>query len=255
MSISSYEYSFQTTPIILVGGVAGAGMLPIVNLLNPQNYPRGVTSPATNDYDFPTFATFRPLPGHTLMENEIATYPLANQTVAANAVITSPLRISIEMLVPANAYVTALDKNSIMTSLKATLDNHTAQGGWYNVVTPSYVYQGCLLTSLADASDDDAGTQPQVRWIWSFVQPLITQEAATAAVNQATAKIGNQTYNAGDPPGSDIAVTLSPSPSSNLVQNLIPAASGALGSNVAPPNSSQNFANLSGIAPVVPTGL
>ena len=255
MSISTYEYSFQTTPIILVGGAAKAGMQPIVTLLLPQNYQRGVTSAATSTYDMPTFATFRPLPGHTLMENEVATYPLANQTVAANAVITQPLRISIEMLVPATAYVTALEKNSIITSLKATLDNHTALGGWYNVVTPSYVYQGCLLTSLVDASDDGTGSQPQVRWIWNFMQPLLTQEAAAAAVNQSTAKMGNQTYNAGDPPGSDIVVTWTPSPSSNIVQNLVPSASGALGSNVAPPNTSQNFANLSGIAPVLPTGL
>jgi len=254
MSLSSYQYTFQTTPIILRGGYAGTGALPIVNLLMPQNYPNGVTGAATSQYGMPTFATFKPLPGCTLMENEVATYPVANQTTAANAVITNPLRISLEMLVPANESITVLNKGPLIGALKAALDIHTAKGGWYDVITPAFVYQGCLLTSLIDASDDDFGTQPQVRWIWNFMQPLITEAAAAAAANTTTTKMTDQTRNAGDPPGSNAIVTSYDNPSANIVQNFVPSASGALGSNIASPNSSSSFSSISGISPILPAG-
>ena len=255
MSLSSYEYSFQTTPIMLRGGYAGAGTLPIVNLLMPQNYPNGVTSASTSQYSMPTFATFKPLPGCTLMENEVATYPVANQTTAANAVITNPLRISLEMLVPANGTITVLNKGPLIGALKATLDIHTAKGGWYDVITPAFVYQGCLLTSLIDASDDDFGKQPQVRWIWNFMQPLINQAAAAASANTATAKMTDQTINAGDPPGAKLIVTSFDNPSANIVQNFVPSTKGALGSNIASSNSSSNFSSLTSISPIAPAGL
>lgn len=253
MSASDYALSYQVSPIILVGGVAGTGMLPIVSLLSSQNYDTGVLSPSSGS-DF-TFGQFRPLQGHTLMDNEVATYPLANQSVAANAIITQPLRLSLEMLVPAGGAITYANKLAIITSLKGTLDNHTALGGWYNVSTPSYIYQGCLLLTLIDATDEEEGSQPQVRWRWNFMQPLITAAAAQAAQNQAMAKITSQTQNTGDPPGSEPIATGVGQPAANITQNLVPAAANPTGSNVAPagiPSSLQS--SVQAVSPILPGG-
>jgi hypothetical protein len=250
MSLSKYQISFQVSPIILVGGIAGAGMMPIASLLSADNLGTSATHPRNRPDEF--FGQFRILPGHSLMDNETATYPLANQTVAANAIITNPLQLSLEMLVPAGPAVTMDVKRSTMTALKSSLDTHTALGGWYNVATPSYVYQGCLLRSLVDASDDEDGSQVQVRWIWNFVQPLLTEAAARAAQNQAMSKISGQTKNSGDPPGYETITTGVGQPSSNISQNLVPGAAGALGSNVAPSGSPSGTTNLGGVSPILP---
>lgn len=252
MSRSDYQVSYQVSPIILVGGVAGTGMLPIVSVLSSNNYKQGVLGPSdavdTGDY----FGQFRVVPGHTLMRNEVATYPLANQTVAANAVITQPLELSVEMLVPANERYPLSRKLSIMTALKSMLDEHTAKGGWYNVATPSYIYQGCLLTGLQDDSEDGDGAQVQTRWLWTFMQPLLTAQAAQAAQNQAMNKISSQTKNAGDPPGSrPIAAGIS-QPSANIVQNVVPSASSPQGSNIAPSSSSGARPAAPSVSPIAP---
>lgn len=249
MSLSSYITSFQTSPIILVGGAAGTGMLPLVSLLSSGNFPLGVTGSSDSDS---FFGNFRPLPGHSLMDNEVATYPVANQTTAANAVITQPLRLSMEMLVPAGGSITLRNKLSALTSLKTFLDKHTAMGGYYNVATPSYIYNGCLLTSLTDASDEEMGKQVQVRWIWQFMQPLLTVKAAEAAQNQFMSKISANTRNQGNPPGSTPLASSVGQPSSNIVQNVVPAASSPQGSNIAPVSSSGVSPSVSSVSPITP---
>lgn len=254
MSRSDYIVSNQVSPIILVGGVAGTGMLPIVSVLSSQNYDLGVLSSAGPDYFSQFFGQFRVLPGHTLMDNEVATYPLANQTVAANAIITQPLKVALEMLVPADENMTVSSKLARMTALKSLLDKHTAMGGYYNVSTPSYIYQGCLLVNLSDETDDDDGSQAQVRWVWQFMQPLLTEQAAQAAQNQAMSKISSQTQNAGNPPGSKPLVTNLSQPSSNIVQNVVPAATNPAGSNVAP-TSTAVIPNLGSVSPITPAGV
>jgi len=251
MSIGDYQISYQVSPIILVGGVAGTGMLPIVSVLSSANYSGGAlgSSGALDISEF--FGQFRVVPGHTLMRNEIAMYPLANQTVAANAVITQPLEVQLEMIVPADGRFTLSRKKTIITALKSTLDEHTAKGGYYNVATPSYIYQGCLLTGLVDESDEDDGSQVQTRWLWSFTQPLLTAAAAAAAQNQAMNKITDQTRNAGDPPGSQPIATGVRQPSSNIAQNVVPSASAPVGSNVAPSSSSGRPSTAS-VSPIPP---
>lgn len=255
MSLSDFQTSYQISPIFLVGGIAGTGVLPIVSLLASANYANGITSQADANPPVDNFGRFRLIPGGTLMDMEVATYPFANQTTAANAVITNGLRVSLEMVVPAGGSMTMSNKQSIMDALKSSLDNHTAQGGYYTVATPSYVYQGCLLTTLVDTTDDDDyGKQPQVRWTWNFYQPLLTEAAAQAAQNQAMAKITNQTQNAGDPPGSDTVASGISQPSSNIVQNIVPAASTPAGSNIAPTTSPGGTTSLSSISPISPGG-
>lgn len=253
MAISDYQTSYQISPIILVGGVAGTGMLPIVNLLSPSAYGTGITSQSTSTVISDNFGQFRPLPGHTLMENEVAMYPFANMTTAANAPITQPLHVSLEMIAPADATMTVSLKKSIFTALKATLDNHTAKGGYYNVATPNYIYQGCILTSLVDATEDDGSAQVQTRWIWNFVQPLLTEAQAAVAQNQAMARITNQTVNAGDPPGSSTITNNISNPSSNIVQNVVPSASTPVGSNVSLNTATTTQGSPSSAAPISPT--
>lgn len=327
MSLASYTRSYQTSPILLVGGVAGTGQLPITSILSSQNFPGGVTKPASllstiqqigsvvnqvqhltttakaqvtsllgqfsgglNPLQIPSlinqleafglsdtnqvsglinqlkglsgntptalhyFGQFKVLPGHNLMDVEVATYPFANLTTAANAVFTNPLKLSIEMIAPATKDFNTTNKQSLMTALKGTLDKHTSLGGWYNVATPSYVYQGCLLTSLKDASEEDEGMQVQVRWIWDFMQPLLTAAQTQSAQNPGMATISNQTQNAGDPPGSKPLTTSLSQPAANIVQNIVAAAQNLTGA--IPPNALQvGTSIIKAISPILPKGL
>lgn len=254
MNRNDYQLSFELSPIVLVGGVAGTGMLPIISILSAQDYKQGVTSSATPKPAADYFGQFRVLPNHTLMDNEVATYPAANQITAANAVITNPLTVSFEMLVPANGDVSLSEKLAKMTSLKSKLDQHTSMGGYYNLATPSFIYQGALLRRLVDATEEDEGGQVQVRWVWDFVVAQITASAVQAAQNQAMANIANQTKNSGDPPGSNPIATGVGQPSSNIVQNLVPAAAGPAASNVAPGTTTSGQVSVRSVSPISPGG-
>lgn len=249
-SLSEYILSYQFAPIILVGGIAGTGMLPIASFLDAAAYQHGITSSdsATGDTNF---GVFRVLPGGLLMNNMTATYPFANMTTAANAVITAPLKISLEMLVPANDRVSVDQKQAAMTALKSTLDNHTALGGWYNVSTPAYIYQGCILESLYDSSDTGEGDQPQVRWIWNFEVPLLTASALLAAQNPQMQTYSNQTIATGTPPAGSGTANIN-NPASNIVQNLVPAATNIIGANVAAIATSKIISTLASVSPILP---
>lgn len=263
MALSDFTLSYMISPIILIGGYAGTGSLPITSIMNAPNYPLGVTSPSSpvetnpNDISGPltgaasSFVTFNVLPGGTLMKNQIATYPLANQATAANAVITDMLNISLEMLFPATNGLPFSARQQLITALKSSLDQHTALGGWYNVATPAYIYQGALLTELIDGSEGGEGTQPQNRWIWSFEIPLITQAQADAAQATATAKITNQTMNTGNPPGSQPIVTGLGQPSSGITPSLLPVALNPSGTNVTS-GSSAGTPSLASVSPIAP---
>ena len=227
MSANSYWTTFQVNPIYLVGGVAGAGMMAISSVISAAGYPAGLTSGSTATLG-DTFGAFSVLPGGTLIDNEIAEYPFANATTAADAVITQPLHVALEMLVPADSEsITLSNRLSVITALKATLDSHIAQGGLFNVATPVYIYQNCLLTSLVDTTGVDVGGQPQVRWQWNFRQPLVTLAAAQALQNSPLAKITNQTKNAGDPPGSQPIASGIGQPGSNVAAAVVPSVTGA----------------------------
>lgn len=268
MSLSDFQNTFQIAPIYLVAGIAGQGQTSIDTILNPLA--SGVTyggtgsastgsgattvagasissSSGSSSASTDVFGVFTVLPGGTLIDNEIAHYPLANQATAANAVITNPLRISVEMLAPAYEAIPFSLKRTIFTALKSTLDQHTALGGYYMVYTPAFTYNDCLLETLVDASEDERGGQPQVRWVWTFEQPLITVQQSQAAQAQAAARITNGNYNSGDPPGSNQTVT---SPSSVANQVVIPSPSYLGGAG----QTSQTPANLSSVSPILPGG-
>lgn len=196
MAYADFQLSYQVSPIVLVAGAAGTGVMNLSSLLNP-----GGTGGAFS------FGSFRVLPGGTIMDNEIAHYPLATMSVAANAIITNPLRVAVEMATPASSSISLQQRQGAFKTLKTTLDNHIALGGYFNVATPAFIYTGCLLLNLSDASDVPDGAQTQTRWVWNFEQPLLTVQQADAVVSEGMAKIANQTYNAGDPPGNKPLLT------------------------------------------------
>jgi len=184
--LASFQQSYELCPIFLVQGIAQSvgGKAPITNYT--QN---GYTPVNANDY----FARFKPLSGSTLESWGVAEYPLAALTVAANATVQQPLNISLLMQCPAqtapgNNYGTKLN---IITALKSTLDNHILQGGWFEVHTPAFVYEGCLLTSLKDVTGSDT-KQVQSLYQWDFYVPLITQTQAQSIQTSAMARWTNQ---------------------------------------------------------------
>jgi hypothetical protein len=252
MAYADFQLSYQVCPIVLIGGIAGTGVLPIASLLNPGQSSQNVqeVTSATSDFnvdptrvsaalDAFTFGSFRVLPGGTLMDNENAKYPLATMSVAANAIVTNPLRLAVEMVTPASGDVTFSQRLSIFTSLKNVLDHHIAAGGYFNVATPAFIYTGCLLLNLVDASDVPEGAQTQTRWVWNFEQPLITLRQAEAAVNVAMGKVTGQTYNAGQPPGKKPLLTSVSSPS--VGQQITPGADNAAGTTQTIPIAPSTF--------------
>lgn len=247
MSLYSYALSYQLSPIFLIGGIAGTGVLPLSNYLGTVS--GGILNPSGQ-----SAAQFKILPGHSLMDIEIAKYPWANLVTAANAVFVNELRLAYEMIIPANADFPSSAKLSVMTNLKKNLDSHTALGGWYNVATPSYVYQGCLLTNLKDSSEDETGQQPQVRWIWEFSQPLITASDLQAAQNPFMGRISSQNQNAGDPPGSQPLITAIGQPSANIAQNIVVLGQNPAAGNVPPSGLVVGATNIQSISPILPPG-
>ena len=66
-------------------------------------------------------------------------------SVAANAVITDPLRINIRMDCPAKGNGEYVTKLATLTALQATLSAHNAAGGLYTIATPSFIYTNTIL--------------------------------------------------------------------------------------------------------------
>jgi hypothetical protein len=189
---ASYALQFQAAPIILTGGVASSiagGVLPLINISNAISFPYGLL---TTGSDLPTldelFANYQPLPSSTLIDQEIGTYPFANQTVAANAVIQLPLKISMLMTCPAGAGAGYASKSTIMQSIQATVKQHNTSGGLYTIMTPAFAYTNCVMLRLTDVS---GAQMKQVQWLyrWDFEQPLVTLAAAQQAYNAQMGRI------------------------------------------------------------------
>lgn len=196
-----WEIAFAKSPIILQGGIAGTlfgGYLPIIALtavpfVGGIPIPLGVLQAGLTNFDPDRFfATFQPMPGTTLIENAVGEYPFANQTVAANAIIQQPLNISMMMYVPVQPPNTYTQKFLIMQSLQASLQQHNISGGMYTILTPSAMYQSCIMTRMVDISRGE-GSQPQIQWQIDFRQPLVTQAAAATAQNTLISKLTNGT--------------------------------------------------------------
>ena len=246
MSIESFSLSYQKSPILFVGGIAGnLYPLPIVSLTDGVFFPSGVVSGSVGlelrDFMFDYF----PLSGSTFVNNQIGQYPFANQSVAANAIISEPLNISLLMHAYPRGPAAYAQRQSVFTALKKSLDQHTALGGTYNVATPVYIFQNLILTGLTVVSDGDE-KRPQSKFRWDFVQPLLTLQAAQAAqgvlMQKTTAQV-QVTPNAQGVVSWSGSSTGVGNASSGQGVAAIPASTPLAVSSVNAPSPSSNFSN------------
>lgn len=176
LGLSTFRLAYEISPIILQGGLAQyipGNLLPITVLTEMFDIP-GIESGAF-------FAHYKPLPGSTLADFEIAKYPFASLQVAANAVIQQPLKVSMLMVCPAQTEGGYILKRSILTALQTQINAHVTTGGSFTVITPAYTYTNCLLTSLRDVSSP-SDKQVQLMYQWDFEQPLISQSQAASVL-------------------------------------------------------------------------
>jgi hypothetical protein len=179
-----FEAAYEVSPIILQDGLAqfSGGYLPITAITEIIDLP-GLSSKQF-------FAHYKPLAGSTLAEWQIAEYPFVNLTMAANAQIQMPLKISMLMVAPAQTGGGYLFKQAIFTALQVALQNHISLGGSFTVITPAFTYTNCLLTALRDVTSP-SDKQVQTMYQWDFVQPLITESGATQIVGQLLNRVGS----------------------------------------------------------------
>jgi hypothetical protein len=200
LGIDAFRLQYELSPIVLVGGIATnmvGGLLPILNLTEPGAFSGGALSPGADVDDY--FAHWLPLPGTTLEDWDVGEYPFANQAIAANAMISKPLVVSMLMICPARTSDGFSGKLATMQGLKKTLDQHANLGGTYTVATPSFIYDSCLLLRVSDATRGEA-KQSQIEWQFDFEQPLVTLDQAQIAYNALLTKMSNGTQIVGQPP-------------------------------------------------------
>jgi hypothetical protein len=233
----AFQLSFELSPIILQGGIAGSlgggtagGYLPIVALLEGIDLATGLLADGTVPDPDNFFAHFKPLPGASMFRQSIGKYPFANQTVAGNATITRPRNLSLLMVCPAKPPGGYLGKFATMMALQATMASHCAQGGTFVVVTPSYIEPAAILVDIVDASDGSS-KQPQETWRWDFEIPLITLNQATQAQNGLMSKVTNGLPTTGAQSGPDAVPGLPPS---GAAAATAPPSSGLVGTSVGP---------------------
>jgi hypothetical protein len=228
---AQWQLSYELSPIIFCGGIAAGivnGKLPIISITESDNFPSGITgsSGPLNPSDY--FAHFLPLPGGTLLDNQLGNYPFANQAVAGNAIIAQPLVVSMLMICPARAGYA--DAQGRMTALQSAFAQHGALGGTYSVVTPKFIYTNLILLRVPDVSTAES-KQAQNSYQLDFIQPLLTLEQAQAAQSSLMSKLSSGAPIQGQPSYSGAATNVG-QPSS--LGNSIPAGAGTQGNSIAP---------------------
>ena len=226
---TGWQFAFQVCPIFLTGGIANfipGSVLPIVVLTEAINLPLGLIGGGSDIASLDNFfAQFVPQSGATLADNDIARYPFANQTIAANALIQKPLHISMRMICPVRQSLGYAAKFATMMLLKAALDQHDRTAGTYTVLTPSFAYTNCIRMRMTDVTG--GGThQAQAEWQFDFEAPLLTLQAAQAAQNNLMRQFSSGTQIDGNPTWSG-ASTGQPSPLAP-----VPAGAQATGSSI-----------------------
>lgn len=242
MNIAStaWKLTFQVSPIILTGGIASqvpGGMLPIIALTEALNFVDGILNGGPDIALDDFFASFEPVPGASLVAQDVGHYPFANQAVAANAVIRQPLKISMRMICPARGDFGYAVKLATMTALQSAFSLHNASGGTYTVATPSYFYTNCLMSDpgMTDTSNSSS-LQVQNTYQLDFEQPLLTLQDAQQAQNSLMSRLTAATPISGPPAWSGLSPTVGNPPSLGAI-GTIPAASGPAGIQNAAPAS------------------
>ena len=217
--LATWKLAFQISPIILTGGILPGIMgqvLPLMMISEAINLPLGLLSGGENVELDNFFANFQPLPGATLVEQEFGHYPFANQSVAANAVVFQPKRVSMLMHVPANNRFGYFEKLAIMELIQSTIALHNQAGGTYTVMTPSFIYTNCVMKSFHDITSG-ASHQVQQTWQIDFEQPLLTADAGAGlfgALNSLYSAVTDGLSSVASPILSGVSTTLSGAASS-----------------------------------------
>jgi hypothetical protein len=240
----AFKLAFQLSPIFLTGGVAQfipGGVLPIIVLTEALNLPLGLIAGGENIELDDFFAHYIPQPGGTLIENQIAQYPFANQAIAANALIQQPLRVSLRMHCPARATLGYAAKLATMLLLQSTLQQHNRTAGTYTIATPSYFYTNCIMTGMRDITGGETH-QAQSTWQLDFEQPLLTLQQALAAQNSLMSKLSSGGQVSGQPAWSGADANIGQVSPTTPVAGAPTAAGGSVVSATPPPSPGSQFA-------------
>jgi hypothetical protein len=178
---SAFQLAYEYSPILLTGGKLGSFIPVPITVIT-----EALDIPGIQNGEF--FAHFKPLPGSTLADWQVAEYPFANMTIAANAVVQNPLKISMLMVCPAQTDGGYILKQAQLTLLQTVIQNHIQAAGTFTVITPAYTYTNCLLTSLRDVTNP-SDKQVQFMYQWDFVQPLITSSGAASVLGNLMQKV------------------------------------------------------------------
>jgi hypothetical protein len=220
---------------MLVDGITTnltGGALPIIAITEAAHFLTGILSGTDNIELDNFFAHFRPMQGSTLVDQQIGTYPLANQTVAGNAVIRQPLTLSMEMICPARDVLGYPLKLMTMTALKQVLDQHNAMGGTYIVATPAGLYTDGVMLGLRDISDQGS-VQPQNRYQWDFFFPILTVQTAQQVQGSLISKLTNGSQINGTPAWTSPENAVA-NPSSLAITSTVPATGGLTAATAIP---------------------
>ncbi|WP_337049954.1 hypothetical protein [Serratia fonticola] len=183
----SFSLAFEISPILLCDGIATdipGGILPIAVLTESLGLANGLLQ--GDNLSLENLATrFYPAAGTTLVVQDIDQYPFLNQASAANGVVQKPNRIVMEMKRPAGTQNGGyMSKGLTFAALKAALDNHHKAGGTYTILTPAFIYTGCLMHTMTDTSGfSDQNKQVQHTWSLEFIQPLLYVSQLDSVMN------------------------------------------------------------------------
>ena len=164
---SAYTIAYEVSPIWFTGGIAQFSPVGVPMALYTQGLSTvgtaisSVTSGGNIDLTGQPFFTWRPLPGSTLWEAEVAEFPFFTNQIAANAQVQRPLRISMLGHCPAGKDSPFTIKIATLQLLQSLITKHCNSGGAFTVFTPSYTYFNCLLTNFIGVSSGETN-QPQI---------------------------------------------------------------------------------------------
>jgi hypothetical protein len=255
-TLQAYKVRYQIAPIVLIAGIAQnipGGMMSILGLSNPNLLPLGLQGQAnllsalniananvagtagnaTNFTNFDdAFGAFTVMPGGTLCANTVPKYPLADMTLAANAIVRDPITVSLIWDTPMRG-INAWDvKLATMQALKATLDLHNNMGGRYGVMTPAFYYDNLILTSLTDNSRGGSPL-PQNAWRFDFERPMVIATTdITGLTGAQSILVGKLT--AGLPTTGNLSGNVPPTITANAQPQLSPGPSSTNPTPVSP---------------------
>lgn len=186
----AFKLAFQVSPILLVGGIASdipGGALPIAAITEGLGVVNGLLH---GEISYNPNTAWMPMAGSTLIQQEIGTLNFYNQITAANSVVNKPNRVMMQMTRPVSTqdggYAT---KSLTFTALKLALDQHNQSGGSYVVMTPAFIYTGCLLRAVIDVSGfSEQNKQVQHTWLFEFEQPILQISQLDAVLGDLMSK-------------------------------------------------------------------